>query len=67
MKLTHMTLTAQITPQGTYALTLLASDSVRSNEAPAFRNFRFEIPIGHRPILEDVETLLRMVAEELSR
>lgn len=67
MKLTHATVTVVITELGTYAVTVLAQDSIRSNEGPKHRQFRFELPVGHRPILEDVTTILRMVAEELSR
>ena len=67
MKLTEMTLTARISELGTYTVVLHAQDSVRSNEMPRYHRYRFELPVGHRPILEDVRTILQMVAEELQR
>lgn len=67
MKLTHMKVTAQISELGTYEVVVWAEDSLRDHIPPYLRRFRYELPVGQRPVIEDVRSILQMVAEELQR
>jgi len=70
MKLGDASIHIKISEVGTYTVLIHAADC-RSSDSLKWtienRRFKFELPVGPRPIMEDVETILRMVVEEMAR
>lgn len=67
MKLVSAGIQVVISEMGTYRVSLIAENSGLQGGGAKVRHMSFELPVGNRPILEDLSTILRMVAEELSR
>lgn len=67
MKLGRADVVIQITELGTYTVNVLAEDTYANPGGFKSRRMRFELPVGQRPILQDLASILRMAAEELSR
>lgn len=67
MKLGDATLYVRISEMGTYTINLTANDVHAPYYGDRTRQMTFELPTGPRPVLVDLATILRMVAEELSR
>lgn len=67
MKLGRSTIYIDIAEIGNYRVKIYMNSVSEAPLGIESREFKFEIPVGQRPMIQDVETILRMVVEEMSR
>ena len=66
-KLGRSTIYIDIAELGNYRVKIYANSADDAPLAIQAREFKFELPVGRRPMMQDIETILRMVVEEMAR